>query len=82
MIKRKNMNPVPTLNIQSLINMKIEKKMKELEEQVKKLEVRIENLEQKSIVSLSPLPPNTTPTEIKDLYLCNENIISSFDNLE
>lgn len=75
-MSRKKQNPYPcNLKINDLRILKLEMKIKELEE-------RIEKMEQMSIVSLDPLPENKD-TLIDDFHLCmvRENGIS-FDNIE
>lgn len=82
---KQNKKPVPiipNLKIQDLINIKIEKKLKELEEHIKILNERINNLENKTIISLSPLP-TITPTEVKEFnHIMIRSNADSFDDLE
>lgn len=79
---KKTIPLVPNLKIQDLINIKIEKRLKELEDHIKILNERMNNLENKTIMSLSPLPA-ITPTEVKEFnHIMVRSNADSFDELE
>lgn len=77
-------NPYPSkMTIKDIIILNLETKIKKLEKQMEEVFDRLETVENKTIISLEPLPtPTITPTHIKDFYLCPQNQINSFDNLE